>query len=79
MIFGGDTLVTTDVAVASGRVELGNKANVSHLSDATIQEVMGVIQEKVEAAVDSIKVCNTSMCFLSRMYQQISAYLLLLY
>ncbi|XP_057316586.1 uncharacterized protein LOC130657611 [Hydractinia symbiolongicarpus] len=55
LIFGGDTLVTTDVAVASGRVELGNKANVSHLSDATIQEVMGVIQEKVEAAVDSIK------------------------
>lgn len=34
MIFGGDTLTTADVAVALGKVELGDASKVAHLDKA---------------------------------------------
>lgn len=55
LIFGGDQLVTTDIAVASGAVELGDRSRVAHLDSTKVDEVMEQIQVMVEEAIDRMK------------------------
>jgi N-methylhydantoinase A/oxoprolinase/acetone carboxylase beta subunit len=54
-IFGGDTLTTSDIAVAGGLAEIGNPAAVSSLDKQFVQEAVALIQEMVEVAVDRMK------------------------
>ncbi len=35
LVFGGDTLTATDIAVAAGRVEIGDRDRVRHLDPAS--------------------------------------------
>ena len=57
LVFGGKTLVATDIAVAAGFVkEIGNIKTVSHLSEEFVYKAVEVIQKAVEEAVDSVKV-----------------------
>lgn len=57
-MFGGSTLVTTDAAVAAGYSNLGDKDLVtSVISTDFANRTMALIREKVEEAVDSVKVC----------------------
>jgi N-methylhydantoinase A/oxoprolinase/acetone carboxylase beta subunit len=39
LVFGGDTLTLTDVAVAAGRIDLGSRARVAHLGGELITRV----------------------------------------
>jgi N-methylhydantoinase A/oxoprolinase/acetone carboxylase beta subunit len=55
MIFGGDTLTTTDVAVALGKVELGDASKVAHLDKAILNKVYVTMVELVEEAIDKMK------------------------
>ncbi|MCM3739979.1 hydantoinase/oxoprolinase family protein [Oceanobacillus luteolus] len=55
LIFGGDTLTTTDVAVALGKVELGDPSKVEHLDKALLERVYAKMVEMVEEAVDRMK------------------------
>ncbi|TQS71207.1 hydantoinase/oxoprolinase family protein [Ornithinibacillus gellani] len=55
MIFGGDTLTTTDVAVALGKVELGDPAKVAHLDRALLEQVYAKMVVLVEEAIDKMK------------------------
>ncbi|RDW15357.1 hydantoinase/oxoprolinase N-terminal domain-containing protein [Oceanobacillus chungangensis] len=55
LIFGGDTLTTTDVAVALGKVELGDPSKVAHLDKELLTRVYSKIVELVEEAVDKMK------------------------
>jgi len=55
LIFGGDTLTTTDVAVALGKVELGDPEKVAHLDKKVMQQVYGRMVEMVEEAIDKMK------------------------
>eukprot|EP00111_Clytia_hemisphaerica_P009564 TCONS_00028018-protein len=56
LVFGGKTLVATDIAVASGLVKgIGNESRVSHLSKDLVEQAVNVIQESVERAVDFVK------------------------
>ncbi|MBS4208089.1 hydantoinase/oxoprolinase family protein [Bacillus sp. FJAT-50079] len=61
MIFGGDTLTTTDVAVALGKVELGDPSKVAHLDKELLQQVYVKMVELVEEAIDKMKVSADPM------------------
>lgn len=54
--FGGDTLVTTDVIVASGGApNVGDVAKVQHLEPAILGSAQARIKVVIEAAIDSMK------------------------
>jgi N-methylhydantoinase A/oxoprolinase/acetone carboxylase beta subunit len=55
LVFGGDTLTATDVAVASGAAEIGDPSLVKHLDAALVRAAMDRIQEIAETAVDRMK------------------------
>jgi len=55
LIFGGDTLTTTDVAVALGKVKLGDPSKVAHLDQALLEEIYADMVELVEEAIDKMK------------------------
>ena len=54
-VFGGGTLTTTDVAVASGRARVGDPALVADLEAGLVSDTANRIQEMVEDAVDQVK------------------------
>lgn len=58
LIFGGDTLTATDIAVAAGMYDLGDKNLVSNLDEDLINKAIHAIKSKVEDAVDSIKISS---------------------
>ena len=52
LVFGGDVLTVTDVAVAAGLIDLGDRARVASLPaalvDATLVRIRGMIEEGVD-------------------------------
>lgn len=52
LVFGGQTLTTTDVAVAAGLADIGDKTKVAHLSAAELEPVLGRIGQMLSDAVD---------------------------
>jgi N-methylhydantoinase A/oxoprolinase/acetone carboxylase beta subunit len=52
LVFGGSTLTTTDVVVASGQAELGDPAKVAHLAPDLIARTEARIADMLEAAVE---------------------------
>lgn len=55
LIFGGNTLTTTDIAVAKGIMDLGDKNKVSHLDKEFVDAVYDRMIEMVEIAVERMK------------------------
>ncbi|MET1178247.1 hydantoinase/oxoprolinase family protein [Peribacillus simplex] len=55
LIFGGDTLTTTDVAVALGKVELGDASKVANLDKELLNRVYFNMVNLVEEAIDKMK------------------------
>ncbi|MBM7599185.1 N-methylhydantoinase A/oxoprolinase/acetone carboxylase beta subunit [Virgibacillus halotolerans] len=55
MIFGGEMLTATDVAVALGKVDLGDASKVAHLDKAILRKVYVNMVELVEEAIDKMK------------------------
>jgi len=55
LIFGGDTLTTTDIAVAAGQLELGDRRKVAKLSPDLIKAALAQIHLMVEASIDRMK------------------------
>lgn len=55
LVFGGDTLTTTDVGVAAGLLDLGDRARVRHLAGSFADAVLGRIREMLEEGVDRMK------------------------
>jgi N-methylhydantoinase A/oxoprolinase/acetone carboxylase beta subunit len=55
LVFGGDTLTTTDIAVAAGCVELGEPTRVAGLDRDLVERTLDEIQSAVEVAVDRMK------------------------
>ncbi len=55
LVFGGDTLTSSDVAVASGRINMGNAANVSSLGEAEIKAVLDRFRVIYEEGIDRMK------------------------
>ncbi len=55
LVFGGSELTTTDVAVAAGLIDLGDKRRVAQLTPALIKAVIQRIGEMLEEGVDRMK------------------------
>lgn len=56
LVFGGSTLTATDVAVAAGLLDLGDRSRVAHLPAATVRAVLERATEMIEEQVDRMKV-----------------------
>ena len=55
LVFGGDVLTLTDVAVAAGLVDLGDRTRVATLPAALIQQTLARVRAMVEESVDRMK------------------------
>lgn len=55
MVFGGDTLTTSDIAVAAGVANFGDPSNVAGLDRQLVEDTLALIQQMTEAAVDRMK------------------------
>jgi N-methylhydantoinase A/oxoprolinase/acetone carboxylase beta subunit len=55
LVFGGDVLTATDLAVAPGRISLGDPARVANLDPAFVNRAMARIGEMIALAVDRMK------------------------
>lgn len=55
LVFGGDTLTATDVAVAAGMVDIGDASLVKGLDTELVRSSVSWIQQAVSEAVDRMK------------------------
>lgn len=54
-VFGGDILTATDIAVAAGLIDLGDRARVADLDPSIVATVRGVMRTRIADLVDSLK------------------------
>jgi N-methylhydantoinase A/oxoprolinase/acetone carboxylase beta subunit len=55
LVFGGDVLTTTDVVVAAGLQDIGDRARVKHLAPSLIETALDTIHSMADTAVDRMK------------------------
>jgi N-methylhydantoinase A/oxoprolinase/acetone carboxylase beta subunit len=55
LVFGGDVLTTTDIVVAAGLENIGDRARVKHLRKETIETALATIHRMADTAVDRMK------------------------
>jgi N-methylhydantoinase A/oxoprolinase/acetone carboxylase beta subunit len=55
LVFGGDQLTATDVAVAAGRLEIGDPSRLADLSAQIVTDAMDVIGIMIDEAVDRVR------------------------
>jgi N-methylhydantoinase A/oxoprolinase/acetone carboxylase beta subunit len=55
LVFGGETLTTTDVAVAAGAADVGDAERVRGIDPSLVTSAMVRIQEMTDSAVDRMK------------------------
>lgn len=55
IVFGGDTLTTSDIAVAAGVADFGDPSRVEGLDPQLVEATIDLIQEMSETAVDRMK------------------------
>lgn len=58
LVFGGDVLTATDLAVAGGRAQVGNAALVAGVDRALAQRGLAAMRVMTEAALDRIKLAR---------------------
>lgn len=55
LVFGGDTVTATDIAVRLGMAQVGDPAKVSHLEEDFARKAMAVITAMAEDSIDAMK------------------------
>lgn len=55
LVFGGDTLTATDIAVAAGQAEVGDPELVAHLEPQLVRDALDRIGERIAVAVDQMR------------------------
>ena len=55
LVFGGDTLTATDIAVANGAGGIGQPSRVAHLPEALVETATATIQRMIDDAVDRMR------------------------
>ena len=58
LIFGGDTVTATDIAVRLGMYDLGDKSKADSIDMELAQKAMAEIRRLAEDAIDAMKVSN---------------------
>lgn len=56
IVFGGDILTATDIAVATGRVKVGDLSRVAQLSQSDVARADQLIQQKIADAIDRVRI-----------------------
>ncbi|KAG9221349.1 hypothetical protein CCMSSC00406_0009989 [Pleurotus cornucopiae] len=56
MVFGGNTLTTTDIIVAAGKARVGDPSTVSHLDRTLVEKSIATINKHLERIIDRMKV-----------------------
>ncbi|MFW7267646.1 hydantoinase/oxoprolinase N-terminal domain-containing protein [Gluconacetobacter sp. Hr-1-5] len=59
LVFGGDTMTATDIAVRTGQAAIGDPALVAGIPQALAEAALDDIHAQVEDAIDQIKVNST--------------------
>ena len=59
--FGGDILTATDIAVAAGHADIGDRSRLLDLSPTFIDESLGVIHQMLENLVDRMKTSSNEV------------------
>jgi len=55
LVFGGSQLTASDVAVAAGLLDIGDKSRVAHLSAETVKSALADARRQIEISVDRMK------------------------
>jgi N-methylhydantoinase A/oxoprolinase/acetone carboxylase beta subunit len=55
LVFGGDTLTATDLAVAAGRADIGERSRVSGVDRGLVERALARIEERIAEVVDRMK------------------------
>lgn len=55
LVFGGKTLTASDIAVAAGYADIGDKSLVSHLTRSVVDSAVNRIHQMIEEGVDRMK------------------------
>ena len=58
LVFGGDTMTATDIAVRLGMAKVGNPALVESIPQETAERAMAEMRQLVEDAIDVMKVSS---------------------
>lgn len=61
LVFGGDTITATDIAVRLGMFALGDKSKTATIDEAFARRAMDKVRELVEDALDAIKTSSADM------------------
>ena len=61
LVFGGDVMTATDIAVRLGMVELGDKTKAAGIPQEVADKAMDAIRALVEDSVDAMKVSNADV------------------
>ncbi|MEO0971713.1 MAG: hydantoinase/oxoprolinase family protein, partial [Pseudomonadota bacterium] len=60
-VFGGDVLTATDIAVATGRVQIAEASRVASLAPEVGERAMATMRERYEAQIDRMKTSSTPL------------------
>ena len=55
LVFGGETLTTTDITVASGAADIGDASKVSHLDESVVAAAVARIHSIIDYGIDQMK------------------------
>ena len=61
LVFGGEVLTTTDIIVAAGIEDIGDRSLVKHLSGELIKNCITTIHNMIDAAVDKMKTSSETL------------------
>jgi len=61
LVFGGDVLTATDIAVRLGMADIGDKSKVADIEEEMAKEAMKVIISLAEDGIDSMKISNADI------------------
>ncbi len=55
LVFGGETLTTTDITVASGAVNIGDATRLSGLANSVVETAVATIHSIIDSGIDQMK------------------------
>lgn len=65
LVFGGTTMTCTDIAVAAGLIDIGDKSLVRHIDRQVVEKALATIHHRLSDAVDSMKTDATEVPLLA--------------
>ncbi|MCT4564791.1 MAG: hydantoinase/oxoprolinase family protein [Maledivibacter sp.] len=58
LVFGGDTLTATDIAVKLGMADIGDASKLEHIDKEFAEETMDIMMGMIEAGIDKMKLSS---------------------